>query len=146
MLARLATKKSEIEDITEVKKWLDRLLLKFSVCFASFQRHDRTSFNIPQPMKRFPQFMYHLRRSGFINPFGSPPDQSIYMKTCMQRQSIPNCLTMIQPLLLQYSTESLQPTPVELDLQALQNDVILLLDTYFNVLVWYGDHIKGWKD
>ena len=85
MLARLATKKSEIEDVTEVKKWLDRLLLKFSVCFASFQRHDRTSFNIPQAMKSFPQFMYHLRRSGFINPFGSPPDQSIYMKTCMQR-------------------------------------------------------------
>ena len=107
MLARMATRKSEIEDAMEVKKWVDRLLLKFTVRFAQFQRHDKSSFNIPGPMKKFPQFMYHLRRSIFINPFGSPPDQSIYMKTCMQRESIPNCLTMIQPLLLEYTPDNL---------------------------------------
>ena len=28
----------------------------------------------------------------------------------------------------------------------MKDDVILLLDTYFNVLVWYGPHIKDWKD
>lgn len=97
-------------------------------------------------MKKFPQFMYHLRRSGFINPFGCPPDQSIYQKTCMQRESLGNCITMIQPVLLEYSTECIEPTPVELDLRSLKDDVILLLDTYFTVLVWFGDTVKNWKD
>lgn len=83
MLARMASRKAEVEDFTEVKKWLDRILLKFCVKFAQYQRGQKQSFRLPQVMKHFPQFMYHLRRSGLINPFGSPPDQSIYMKTCL---------------------------------------------------------------
>jgi len=53
------------------------------VKFGQYQRNQKSSFKLPAFMKHFPQFMYHLRRSGFINPFGSPPDQSIYMKTCL---------------------------------------------------------------
>lgn len=60
---------------------------------------------MPNPMKHFPQFMYHLRRSGLINPFGCPPDQSIYMKTCLERESIANCIVMIQSALFKYSTD-----------------------------------------
>ena len=88
MLARIATKKAEIEDVTEVKQWLDRILLKFCVKFAHFTPMDRNSFKLPQTMRHFPQFMYHLRRSNFINPFGAPPDQSLYTKTCMLREAI----------------------------------------------------------
>lgn len=116
MLARIATKKAEIEDVTQVKKWLDRILLKFAVKFAHYSAMDKNSFKLPQPMKHFPQFMYHLRRSNFINPFGAPPDQSLYTKTCMLRESIPNCIVMIQPALLKYTVEETTPTPVELDL------------------------------
>ena len=36
MLARMAAKKAEVEDVIEVKKWVDRILLKFAVKFASF--------------------------------------------------------------------------------------------------------------
>ncbi len=106
MLARMAAKKAEIQDTIQVKKWVDRMLLKFCVRFAHFSRNDKNSFRLPQPMKHFPQFIYHLRRSSFINPFGSPPDQSIYIKTCMMRQSVPNCMVMIQSALLKYTVQS----------------------------------------
>lgn len=112
MLARMVSRKTEVEDTLEVKKWVDRLLLKFSVRFSHFNRNDKNSFRLPQPMKHFPQFIYHLRRSAFINPFGSPPDQSIYVKTCMMRESIPNCMVMIQPALLSYSADKQEPIPV----------------------------------
>lgn len=88
-----------------MKKWVDRLLLKFCVRFAFFNRNDRASFRLPPLIKHFPQFIYHLRRSAFVNPFGSPPDQSIYFKTCMSRESVPNCMVMVQPALLSYSPE-----------------------------------------
>lgn len=102
MLARMASKKAEIEEPIEVKKWLDRILLKFTVKFAQYNKMDRASFRLPNPMKHFPQFIYHLRRSSFINPFGSPPDQAMYTKTCMIRESIANCIVMVQPALLRY--------------------------------------------
>ena len=98
-----------------MKKWVDRILLKFCVKFSHFTRNDRNSFRLPHPMKHFPQFIYHLRRSAFINPFGAPPDQIMYVKSCMMRESISNCMAMIQASLLKYTTDSEEPLPVELD-------------------------------
>ncbi len=89
-----------------MKKWVDRILLKFSVRFGQFSGNDKRSFRLPAPMKHFPQFIYHLRRSGIINPFGSPPDQALYQKTCLMRESIANCMVMIQPALIRYMPDS----------------------------------------
>jgi protein transport protein SEC23 len=66
-------------------------------------------------MKHFPQFIYHLRRSSIINPFGSPPDQALYQKSCLMRELIGNCMVMIQPALIRYTSDSNEPVPVELD-------------------------------
>lgn len=32
-----------------------------------------------------------------------------------------------------------------LDIESMKPNVILLLDTYFNVCVWLGEHIQQWK-
>ena len=88
---------------------MDRILLKFSVRFGQNGRHN---FRLPISMKHFPQFIYHLRRSGFVNPFGTPPDQSIYVKTCMMRESIANGMVMVQPALLKYTADETDPVPV----------------------------------
>jgi protein transport protein SEC23 len=54
-------------------------------------------------------------------------------------------MVMIQPALLRYTVDDPNPAPVELDVKQLQEDVILLLDSYFNVLVWYGESVYNWK-
>lgn len=33
-----------------------------------------------------------------------------------------------------------------MDISELKEEVILLLDSYFNVLVWYGESAYGWKE
>lgn len=53
---------------------------------------------------------------------------------------------MIQPALLRYTPGEEQPQPVELDFSELKEDVVLLLDSYFNVLVWYGESVYDWKE
>ena len=53
---------------------------------------------------------------------------------------------MIQPALLQYTTDNPNPTPVLLDINSMKNDVILLLDTFFYILIWHGDTIIMWKE
>lgn len=52
---------------------------------------------------------------------------------------------MIQPALLKYTVEETQPIPVELDLEELKDDVVLLLDSFFNVLIWYGENVQSWR-
>lgn len=37
------------------------------------------------------------------------------------------------------------PTPVLLDSVSIQPNVTLLLDTFFNVLVWHGEQIAAWR-
>lgn len=33
-----------------------------------------------------------------------------------------------------------------LDIQSLRPDVILLLDSFFHVVIWHGDMIHSWKE
>jgi protein transport protein SEC23 len=55
-----------------------------------------------------------------------------------------NSLTMIQPSLTSYSYS--EPcAPVLLDSVSAKGDVILLLDTFFHILIWHGDQIAQWR-
>merc|ERR1719469_1255520 len=51
---------------------------------------------------------------------------------------------MIQPALLQYSLDGGGPQPVLLDSSSLKPNVILLLDSFFHVVVWRGEQIQAW--
>ena len=68
-----------------------------------------------------------------------------FFRGMLSRENTTNCLVMIQPSLLQYSFESPEPNPVMLDIASMKNNVILLLDTYFDIVVWQGDMIKKWE-
>ena len=37
------------------------------------------------------------------------------------------------------------PQPVLLDSLSLKSDVILLLDTYFHILIWHSETIAAWR-
>jgi protein transport protein SEC23 len=63
------------------------------------------------------------------------PDESAYYRTVFLRDNVGNTLLMIQPSLTQYSLKTPQPTPVLLDIVSLKDNVILLLDTFFAVLI-----------
>ena len=53
------------------------------------------------------------------------------------REKVSNCVTMIQPTLDCYSFTG-PPEPALLSANTLAPDVILLLDTYFQIVVWSG--------
>merc|ERR1712151_229610 len=119
-----------------------RLLSKF----ADYKRDDVKSFHLSPEMSIFPQFMYHLRRSNFLQTFNASPDETAYYRTIVCRENTMNTLVMIQPALLQYSFEDPQPTPVLLDAASLKPNVILLLDAFFHVVIWRGEMIQAWFD
>jgi protein transport protein SEC23 len=70
--------------------------------------------------------------------------QSFYRAYTLNREDLTNCTTMIQPILLKYTVDNLEPEAVALDEEEMRDDVILLLDSYFNVIEWYGETVFQW--
>ncbi|KAJ6321659.1 hypothetical protein OIU77_011685 [Salix suchowensis] len=92
----------------------------------------------------YPQFMYYLRRSQFIDVFNCTPDETAFFHLMLNREGVVGSLIMIQPTLFQYSFDG-PPVPVLLDVRSISADVILLFDSYFNVVIHYGSKIAQWR-
>jgi len=88
--------------------------------------------------------MFHLRRSQFLQVFNSSPDETAYFRAILIRESVTNSLIMIQPTLIAYSLDG-PPTPVLLDVSSCHPQRILVLDTFFHYVLWYGDNINKWR-
>lgn len=63
----------------------------------------------------------------------------------MNRENVNNSLIMIQPTLTSYSLEA-PPQPVLLDSVSVKPNVILLLDSFFHIVIFHGEHIAQWRD
>lgn len=60
------------------------------------------------------------------------------------REDLTQSLIMIQPILYSYSFNG-QPEPVLLDTSSIQPDRILLMDTFFQILIFHGETIAQWR-
>lgn len=144
IMARWAVCKSESEETIDVVRWVDRTLIRLVKKFGEYQQDLPHTFRLCREFSLYPQFMFHMRRSQFLQSFNVSPDESAYYRVLLVRENVTNSLLMIQPALLQYSFDSPQAQPVLLDIVSLKNNVILLLDTFFHVLIWHGDMISKW--
>lgn len=145
VMARWAVAKSEAEETIDVIRWVDRTLIRLVKKFGEYQQEMPHTFRLCREFGLYPQFMFHMRRSQFLQSFNVSPDESAYYRTMLVRENVTNSLLMIQPALLQYSFDSPHPVPVLLDIASLKNNVILLLDTFFTVLIWHGDLMVKWR-
>lgn len=145
LVARLATFKAETEYLFDVLRWLDRSLIKWVGQFGQYPVNQPDQLTLPPNMSAFPQYMYHLRRSQFLRVFNSSPDETAFFRLTLNRENTTHSAIMIQPTLQCYSfTEP--PHEVPLDSLYVRPDVILLLDTFFSVLIHYGETIAQWRD
>jgi protein transport protein SEC23 len=145
MMARIAVHRTETEDPPEILRWLDRSLIRLCNKFADFRPNDPSSFRLGPNFSLFPQFMFHLRRSKFMQTFNTSPDEAAYYRLTLNREDVASSLTMIQPALIQYSFQG-PPQPVLLDATSVKPDVILLLDDFFMVLLFHGETIAQWRE
>ena len=145
---------------------------------------DGCSISLVMPLCFFcVQFMFHLRRSQFMQVFNNSPDESSYYRNKLNREDVTQSLVMIQPILYAYTFNGppevcecvrvclcvgmcvctlcqrgacfimcmtdtngvlFSPLcqPVLLDSTSIQPDRILLLDTFFHILIYHGD-VRG---
>lgn len=145
LAARLAVHRTESEDVADVLRWVDRSLIRLCSKFADYQQDDPSSFRLSPEFSLYPQFMFHLRRSQFLQLFNSSPDEAAYYRYVLTRENTSNSLVMLQPSLISYSFNA-PPQPALLDSQSVRTDVILLLDTFFHVVVFHGETIAQWRE
>ncbi|KAL3507197.1 hypothetical protein ACH5RR_032579 [Cinchona calisaya] len=145
VVARFASYKMETEDGFDATRWLDRNLIRLCAKFGDYRKDDPSSFTLNPCFSLFPQFMFNLRRSQFVQVFNNSPDETAYFRMLLNRESISNSVVMIQPSLIAYSFNSL-PAPALLDVASIAADRILLLDSYFSVVIFHGMTIAQWRN
>uniref|UniRef100_A0A8C2WEY4 Protein transport protein SEC23 n=1 Tax=Cyclopterus lumpus TaxID=8103 RepID=A0A8C2WEY4_CYCLU len=118
LMARLGVFRAESEEGPDVLRWLDRQLIRL--------------------------FMFHLRRSPFLQVFNNSPDESSYYRHHFVRQDLTQSLIMIQPILYSYSFHG-PPEPVLLDSSSILPDRILLMDSFFQLVIYHGETIAQWR-
>ena len=134
------------EESRDILKWIDKNLIRLMSKFSIYVKDDPRSFKLTPNFVYFPQFMFYLRRSSFIQNFNESPDESIYYRSSLMFENVPNCTIRIQPVLFEYTPENPKGNPVFLDLNSMKNDCVLLLDTFFYVVVWHGIDVKNWRE
>ncbi|KAJ6655663.1 hypothetical protein lerEdw1_004899 [Lerista edwardsae] len=144
LMARLAVYRAETEEGPDVLRWLDRQLIRLCQKFGEYHKDDPSSFRFSETFSLYPQFMFHLRRSPFLQVFNNSPDESSYYRHHFMRQDLTQSLIMIQPILYAYSFSG-PPEPVLLDSSSILPDRILLMDTFFQILIYHGETIDQWR-
>ncbi|KAJ0092554.1 hypothetical protein Patl1_26110 [Pistacia atlantica] len=145
VMARLTSLKMEMEEGFDATRWLDRSLIRLCTKFGDYRKDDPSSFTLNPSFSLFPQFMFNLRRSQFVQVFNNSPDETAYFRMLLNRENITNAAVMIQPSLISYSFNSL-PQPALLDVASIAADRILLLDSYFSVVIFHGMTIAQWRN
>lgn len=144
LMARMAVYKTENEDSFDILRWVDRMLIRLCARFAEYQKDDPESFALSTNFSLYPQFMFNLRRSQLLQVFNSSPDETAYFRSYLNRENVNNCLLMIQPTLMSYWLSG-PPEPVLLDVTSIKPDRILLLDTFFYIIVFCGETVSSWR-
>ncbi|PIO29796.1 hypothetical protein AB205_0202040 [Aquarana catesbeiana] len=118
LMARLGVYRAETEEGPDVLRWLDRQLIRLCQKFG--------------------------QRSPFLQVFNNSPDESSYYRHHFARQDLTQSLIMIQPILYSYSFYG-PPEPVLLDSSSILQDRILLMDTFFQIVIYLGETIAQWR-
>jgi len=141
--ARMFTSKKEPEEEIDLIRRIDRVLVRFLKQHSNYQQDYPSSVNLPFSMSYFPNFVFFFRRSLLVLCEAISPDEGVYHRNLLMRENVTEAMTMIVPTLISYHYQG-QVDPVEMDVKSLNSEVILLFDTFHNVVVWRGSYIAQW--
>lgn len=72
LMARIAVSRADGgEEMPDILRWLDKSLIRLCARFAEYRKDDPSSFRLSPNFTLYPQFMFHLRRSQFMQTFNS---------------------------------------------------------------------------
>ena len=82
----------EQEEEFDPTRWLDRALIRLASRFGDFQKDNPASFNLRPELSFYPQFMFNLRRSQFVQVFGNSPDETACFRMLLFRVTVSDAM------------------------------------------------------
>lgn len=148
MLRELTDKiQSGILDFEDVSQKIDEQLIHICKSFGIYIKKEPSSFHLNELFSLLPQFIYNSKKSPILTNFNNTPDESTYYVDIFQKANVDDSLVMIQPTLSLYTaTDPTTPKPVLLDSSSLQKDAVLLMDSFFYVVIHIGEIAAAWRD
>ncbi|TID19246.1 hypothetical protein CANINC_003817 [Pichia inconspicua] len=147
LYARLVVYKLENGgEYSDLLRWIDKSLVKLCSAFGDYTKNDANSFRLSHKFSLLPQFIYHLRRSQFLQVFNCSPDETAFYHHTLLRVDVRDSLVMIQPTLVRFKADGSEPEPVLLDSASLTPDSVLLLDAFFYTVIYFGNIAAEWRD
>lgn len=147
LYARLVVYKLENGgEYSDLLRWIDKSLVKLCSAFGDYTKNDASSFRLSHKFSLLPQFIYHLRRSQFLQVFNCSPDETAFYHHTLLRVDVRDSLVMIQPTLVRFKADGSEPEPVLLDSASLTQDSVLLLDAFFYTVIYFGNVAAEWRD
>ncbi|KRH93331.1 Vesicle coat complex COPII, subunit SEC23 [Pseudoloma neurophilia] len=137
--ARIFTFGIPLEDDRDLIRRLDRSFMRFIKRFSE----SRDTLKLPLSMSLYPNLSFFLRRSLIVQSTTNTPDETFYYRLIVGKEPVRNAMTLIHPVLKSFDIYE-EEKHVPMDATSLEPDKILLLDTFHNVLIWYGEHIHQW--
>ncbi|KAI6218611.1 Protein transport protein SEC23 [Aphelenchoides besseyi] len=145
LMARMASFRAANEnDSPDTMRWLDRSLIRLIQRFGEYHRDDPSSLRLSEKFSLYPQFMFHLRRSQFLQVFNNSPDETAYYRHVLFGENVSESTSMLQPVLFSYACNA-PAEPVLLDTSSILPDRVLLMDDYFHVLIYHGQTVAQWR-
>jgi len=150
VVTRLAAYKADTEFATDLLRWLDQMLIRLCAKFGEYRKGQAESFTLPPEFVYYPQFIYYLRRSSFIQVFNNSPDETAFIRNILLQENQENAMMMVQPTLTKVTLDNYQNDPpgdsVLLDTNERDPECVLILDDFLKIVTWYGKNVASWRD
>ena len=88
LVTRVAAYRAKKEQTSDILRWLDRALIRLCAKFAQYEKDKVETFTLPQEFTLYPQLMFHLRRSQFLQVFNCSPDETAFYRHTMMQKNV----------------------------------------------------------
>ena len=68
-IACFSVQRAESDPANDILRWLDRSLIRLTTKFAHYEKEKPHTLQMDPEFSIYPQFMFHLRRSQFLQDF-----------------------------------------------------------------------------
>eukprot|EP01029_Cantina_marsupialis_P008172 TRINITY_DN1944_c1_g1_i1.p1 TRINITY_DN1944_c1_g1~~TRINITY_DN1944_c1_g1_i1.p1 ORF type:complete len:786 (+),score=174.34 TRINITY_DN1944_c1_g1_i1:55-2412(+) len=146
--AKQAVHQCSIGDRERAIKRMDALLVRICARFGDLRPKSNmtTDLTLPDSIHMLPMFVYMLRRSSLVQTFNCSPDESIYYAGVFGSLNTSDGAVCVHPSMFAYDLGKEGGMPVALDSQSIGTERVLLLDTYFRVVIFHGKTTAAWRD
>ena len=79
---------AETEDSSEMSLWVDKQLISMCARYCDYTKGRADSLQMGPEFALYPEYIFHLRRSMFLDIFNNTPDETAFYRMMLFRSEL----------------------------------------------------------